>query len=164
MSVIRERSLAKTKHRWGKERRLTLRLLLVRSDGAYEVLGRHVNLSISMLTNDLQCGKVAENLVWSWVGPYPVLILHHLPTRQGVQLMTVISHIRHEHHSDIPKHRQDQRTSNIQILCEAREVISGSIKRVQKGGEGVTRIKRRWQQENKQLVARDINHPESTST
>lgn len=43
-----------------------------------------------MLTDDLQCGKVAENLVWSWVGPYPVLILHHLPARQEAQLMTLI--------------------------------------------------------------------------
>lgn len=46
-------------------RKLTLRLLLIRCDRAYEVLGRHVNLSIPMLVDDLQCGKVAENLVWS---------------------------------------------------------------------------------------------------
>lgn len=35
-----------------------------------------------MLANDLQRGKVAENLVRSGVRSYPVLILHHLPTIQ----------------------------------------------------------------------------------
>lgn len=64
-----------------KGRGLTLRLLLVRCDGTYKVLGRHVHLSVSVLTYDLQRGKVAENFVWSGVGSYPVLILHHLPTR-----------------------------------------------------------------------------------
>lgn len=68
-----------------EERRLTLRLLLIRSDGAYEVLRRHVDLGISMLTDDLQCGKVAENLIWGGVSSYPVLILHHLPSRQEEQ-------------------------------------------------------------------------------
>lgn len=89
VSVIGKKTLAKTTHwKGGKEKRLTLWLLLVRSDGAYEVLRRHVNLSVSMLTDDLQGGEVAENLVWSRVGPYPVLILHHLPTRQEAKLMT----------------------------------------------------------------------------
>lgn len=62
--------------------RLTLRLLLVGCDGAYKVLGRHVDLGVSVLAYDLQRGKVAENLVWSGVGPNSVLILHHLPNRQ----------------------------------------------------------------------------------
>lgn len=63
-------------------RRLTLRLLLIRCDGAYEVLGSHVDFTVPMLAYDFQCGKVAENLVRSGVGPYPVLVLHHLPTRE----------------------------------------------------------------------------------
>lgn len=46
-----------------EEKRLTLRLLLIRCDGAYEVLGRHVNLGVSVLSHDLQRGEVAENLV-----------------------------------------------------------------------------------------------------
>lgn len=61
-----------------KGRRLTFRLFLVGCDGAYEVLGSHVDLRIAVLTYDLQGGKVAENLVGSGVGSYPVLILHHL--------------------------------------------------------------------------------------
>lgn len=61
-----------------KERRLTFRLFLIGCDGAYEVLGSHVDLRIAVLTYDLQGGKVAENLVGSGVGSYPVLILHHL--------------------------------------------------------------------------------------
>lgn len=61
-----------------KGRRLTFRLFLVGCDGTYEVLGSHVDLRIAVLTYDLQGGKVAENLVGSGVGSYPVLILHHL--------------------------------------------------------------------------------------
>lgn len=62
-------------------RRLTFRLFLVGCDGAYEVLGSHVDLRIAVLAYNLQGGEVAEDLVGSGVGPYPVLILHHLKPR-----------------------------------------------------------------------------------
>lgn len=61
-----------------KGRGLTFRLFLVGCDGAYEVLGSHVDLRIAVLTYNLQGGEVTENLVGSGVGSYPVLILHHL--------------------------------------------------------------------------------------
>ena len=61
-----------------KTRGLTFRLFLVRRDGAYEVLGSHVDLRIAVLTYNLQGGEVAKNLVGRGVGSYPVLILHHL--------------------------------------------------------------------------------------
>lgn len=75
-----------------RERGLTLRLFLVRRDGPYEVLGRHVDLSVTMLTYNLQRGKVAENLVWSGVSSYPVLILHHLPARNETTIIDTNFH------------------------------------------------------------------------
>lgn len=72
-------SLGNGLNKGGRKRRgLTFRLFLVGCDGAYEVLGSHVDLRITVLTYDLQGGKVAENLVGSGVGSYPILILHHL--------------------------------------------------------------------------------------
>lgn len=72
-----------------EDRELTLRLLLIGCDGADEVLGCHVNLSIPVLINDLQCGKVAENLVRGRVCPDPVLILHDLPTGTRAKMFYV---------------------------------------------------------------------------
>ena len=42
---------------------LTLRLLLVGGDGAHKVLGGHVHLGVSVLADDLQRRKVAEDLI-----------------------------------------------------------------------------------------------------
>ena len=61
---------------------LTLRLLLVGGDGAHKVLRGHVHLRVSVLTDDLQRRKVAEDLVGGGVRPDPVLILHNLGGRE----------------------------------------------------------------------------------
>lgn len=61
-----------------KQSSLTLRLLLIRCDGADEVLWRHVHLGVPVLADDLQRGKVAEDLVGGRVGSDTVLVLHHL--------------------------------------------------------------------------------------
>lgn len=62
---------------------LTLRLLLVRRDGADEVLRRHVDLGLAMLADDLQRREVAEDLVRGGVGSDAVLVLHHLRQRHS---------------------------------------------------------------------------------
>lgn len=62
---------------------LTLRLLLVRRDGADEVLRRHVHLGLAVLADDLQRREVAEDLVRGGVGSDAVLVLHHLQQRHS---------------------------------------------------------------------------------
>lgn len=85
-------SLGNGLNKGGRKRRgLTFRLFLVGCDGAYEVLGSHVDLRITMLTYDLQGGKVAENLVGRGVGSYPVLILHHLRIKSHTLSMGTMS-------------------------------------------------------------------------
>lgn len=64
---------------WGT---LTLWLLLIRRDGADEVLWRHVYLGVAVLADDLQSGEVAEDLVRGGVGSDTVLVLHHLHQEQ----------------------------------------------------------------------------------